>query len=70
VQQAAASLGVQLAVVRANVESDFDAAFSTLAQQRAIALNGIISAMQSRGQPNPFGRDPDPNIAAALRMGH
>src|SRR5262249_49159450 len=30
VQEAAARLGVQLVVVRANVESDFDAAFSTL----------------------------------------
>jgi len=38
VQQAAVSLGVQLVVVRADVESDFDAAFSTLAQQRATAL--------------------------------
>ena len=38
VQQAAASLGVQLVVVRADVENDFDAAFSTLAQQRATAL--------------------------------
>jgi putative ABC transport system substrate-binding protein len=38
VQAAAASLGVQLIIVRANVESDFDAAFSTLVQQRATAL--------------------------------
>ena len=38
VQQAAASLGVQLVVVRADVENDFDAAFSTLAQQRVTAL--------------------------------
>jgi putative tryptophan/tyrosine transport system substrate-binding protein len=38
VQEAAASLGVQLVNVRANVESDFDAAFSTLVQQRATAL--------------------------------
>jgi len=38
VQEAAASLGVQLVIVRANVESDFDAAFSTLVQQRATAL--------------------------------
>jgi ABC-type uncharacterized transport system substrate-binding protein len=38
VQQAAGSLGVQLVIVRANVESDFDAAFSTLVQQRATAL--------------------------------
>jgi putative ABC transport system substrate-binding protein len=38
VQQAGASLGVQLVIVRANVESDFDAAFSTLVQQRATAL--------------------------------
>src|SRR5262249_49934320 len=30
VQEAAAPLGVQLVVVRANAESDFDAAFSTL----------------------------------------
>jgi len=29
---------VQLVIVRANVESDFDAAFSTLVQQRATAL--------------------------------
>lgn len=33
------------------------------------ALNGIISAMKDAGRPNPFGRDPDPNIAAALRQG-
>jgi putative ABC transport system substrate-binding protein len=38
VQQAAARLGVQLVIVRANAESDFDAAFSTLVQQRATAL--------------------------------
>src|SRR5262245_41598910 len=38
VQEAAARLGVQLVAVRANVESDFDAAFSTLSQQRSAAL--------------------------------
>jgi len=38
VQEAAARLGVQLVVVRANAESDFDAAFSTLVRQRAGAL--------------------------------
>jgi putative ABC transport system substrate-binding protein len=38
VQQEAARLGVQLVIVRANVESDFDAAFSTLVQQQAGAL--------------------------------
>jgi len=38
VGEAAARLGVQLVVVRANLESDFDAAFSTLVQQRAEAL--------------------------------
>src|SRR5262245_29024002 len=35
VQEAAARLSVQLVIVRANAESDFDAAFSTLVQQRA-----------------------------------
>ena len=38
VQEAAVPLGVQLVVVRANAESDFAAAFSTLVQQRAQAL--------------------------------
>src|SRR5262249_14797574 len=38
VQEAAPRLGVQLVIVRANVESDFDAAFSTFVQQRATAL--------------------------------
>jgi putative ABC transport system substrate-binding protein len=38
VEEAAASLGVQLVIVRANVESDFDTAFSTLVQQRATAV--------------------------------
>jgi len=38
VQEAAARLGLQFFVVRANAESDFDAAFSTLVQQRAGAL--------------------------------
>jgi putative ABC transport system substrate-binding protein len=38
VREAAARLGVQLVVLRANAESDFDAAFATLVQQRAGAL--------------------------------
>src|SRR5262245_16840848 len=38
VQGPAARLGVRLVVVRANAESDFDAAFSTLVQQRSAAL--------------------------------
>jgi putative ABC transport system substrate-binding protein len=38
VQEAAARLGVQLVIVRANTESEFDAAFSTLVGKRAGAL--------------------------------
>jgi putative ABC transport system substrate-binding protein len=38
VQEAAPRLGVQLVVVRANTEADFDAAFSNVVQQRAGAL--------------------------------
>src|SRR5215472_5937213 len=38
VQEAAGRLGLQLVIVRANTESDFDAAFSTLVRQRAGAL--------------------------------
>jgi putative ABC transport system substrate-binding protein len=38
VQEAAARLRVQLVVLRANVESDFEAAFSTLVRERAGAL--------------------------------
>jgi putative ABC transport system substrate-binding protein len=38
VQEAAARLGVQLVVVRANAENDFDSAFSALVRQRAGAL--------------------------------
>jgi putative ABC transport system substrate-binding protein len=38
VQEAAARLGVQLVVVHANAESDFEAAFSTLVRQQAGAL--------------------------------
>jgi putative ABC transport system substrate-binding protein len=38
VREAASRLGVQLVIVRANVESDFDAAFATLVKQRAGAL--------------------------------
>ena len=38
VQEAATRLGVQLVVVRANMESDFDAEFSTVVQQRSGAL--------------------------------
>jgi putative ABC transport system substrate-binding protein len=38
VQTAAARLDLQLVIVRANAESDFDVAFSSLVQQRARAL--------------------------------
>ena len=38
IREAAARLGLQLVVVRANAESEFDAAFSTLAGERAGAL--------------------------------
>jgi putative tryptophan/tyrosine transport system substrate-binding protein len=38
VQDAAAHLGLRLVIVRANTESDFDTAFSTVASQRAGAL--------------------------------
>ena len=38
VREAAARLGVQLVVVRANAENEFDAAFSTVVQQKAGAL--------------------------------
>ena len=38
VQEAAARLGAKLVVVRANAESEFDAAFSTVVQQKAGAL--------------------------------
>jgi putative ABC transport system substrate-binding protein len=38
VRQAATRLGIQLVIVHADVESDFDAAFSTVVQQQAGAL--------------------------------
>jgi putative ABC transport system substrate-binding protein len=38
VQEAASRLGLQLVIVRANVESEFETAFSTIAAQRAGAL--------------------------------
>jgi putative ABC transport system substrate-binding protein len=38
VQEAAAHLGLRLVIVRANTESDFDAAFSTVVSQRAGAI--------------------------------
>jgi putative ABC transport system substrate-binding protein len=44
VQEAAAGLGVQLVIVRANTESDFDSAFTTIIQQRAEAL--LVCASQ------------------------
>jgi putative tryptophan/tyrosine transport system substrate-binding protein len=43
VQEAAARLGVRLVVVRANAESDFDAAFATIVQRRARALLVVAS---------------------------
>jgi putative ABC transport system substrate-binding protein len=43
VQEAAARLGVRLVVVRANAESDFDAAFATIVQRRAGALLVVAS---------------------------
>jgi putative tryptophan/tyrosine transport system substrate-binding protein len=43
VQEAAVPLGVQLVVVRANAESDFDAAFSTVVQRKAAALQVCAS---------------------------
>ena len=49
VHDAATHLGVQLVVLRANAESDLDAAFSTLVQQRAGAL--LVC-----GSPFFFGR--------------
>ena len=44
VREAAASLGVQLVIVRANKENEFDAAFSTLVEQHAGAL--LVCASQ------------------------
>src|SRR5262249_19185896 len=38
VQEAAAQLGVQLIIARANAESEYDAAFSTIVRQRTGAL--------------------------------
>jgi ABC-type uncharacterized transport system substrate-binding protein len=38
VQEAAANLGLRLVIVRANIESEFDAAFSTVVTQRAGAM--------------------------------
>jgi putative ABC transport system substrate-binding protein len=49
VQEAAARLGVRLVVLRANTESDFNAAFATLVQQQAGAL--LVC-----GSPFFFGR--------------
>jgi len=43
-QEAAPRLGVQLVVVRANAESDFDAAFATIVRERAQALLVCASA--------------------------
>jgi len=43
VQEAATRLGLRLVVVRANVESEFDAAFSTVIAQRAGALQVCAS---------------------------
>jgi hypothetical protein len=44
-QKAAPSLGVQLFIVRAGAESDFNTAFSTVAQQRAGALQVCSSPL-------------------------
>jgi putative tryptophan/tyrosine transport system substrate-binding protein len=43
VQEAAVRLGVQIVVVHANAESDFDAAFSAVVQQKAAALQVCAS---------------------------
>jgi putative tryptophan/tyrosine transport system substrate-binding protein len=43
VQEAAVRLGVQIVVVRANAESDFDAAFSAVVQRKAAALQVCAS---------------------------
>jgi putative tryptophan/tyrosine transport system substrate-binding protein len=52
VQEAAVPLGVQLVVVRANAESDFDTAFSTVVQQRSGGLLVCASPSSTPGASN------------------
>jgi putative ABC transport system substrate-binding protein len=50
VQNAAIRLGMKLLVVRANSDADFDAAFSTLVEQRAAALSASPFFNGNRGR--------------------
>ena len=68
VQEAAPRLGVQLLIVRANAESEFNTAFSTLVQQGGRGAPGLRLAILQQPAATACGAGSTPFSAGDLRM--